>query len=91
MKNVYVGNMGPSTTADDLRSAFAVYGTVEAVTIITDKATGLPRGFGFVEMTTDQHAQEAIAALNGSVLGGSAIVVNEARAKTKPIGAANSR
>lgn len=82
MKNLYVGNMEATTTEQDLRTAFATYGPVEVVTIITDRATGLPRGFGFVEMTADKDAQEAVLALNGSVMGGRAIIVSEARAKT---------
>jgi RNA recognition motif-containing protein len=86
MKNLYVGNMEASTTAEDLKTAFAAYGPVEAVNIITDKVTGTPRGFGFVEMTADKDAQEAILGLNGSVLAGKAIIVNEAREKTKHSG-----
>jgi len=83
MKNLYVGNMEKNTTETDIRTAFATYGPVEVVTIIKDQATGLPRGFGFVEMTADKDAQEAVLGLNGSVVGGSTIVVSEARAKTK--------
>jgi cold-inducible RNA-binding protein len=83
MKNLYVGNMEASTTAEDLRAAFATYGPVEAATIITDKATGVGRGFGFVEMTADKDAQEAILGLNGSLIAGKAIVVNEAHPKPK--------
>lgn len=81
MKKLYIGNMEPSTTAEDLRTAFAAYGTVEGATIITDKVTGVPRGFGFVEMTGDKDAHEAILGLNGSLLAGKAIVVSEAHAK----------
>lgn len=79
MKNLYVGHMEPSVTAEDLRAAFTAYGPVEEVTIITDKVTGQPRGFGFVEMTGDKEAQDAILGLNGSLLAGKAIIVNEAR------------
>jgi cold-inducible RNA-binding protein len=82
MKNLYVGNMEATTTEQDLRTAFATYGPVEAVSIITDRATGVPRGFGFVEMAVEKDAQEAVLALNGSLLSGRAIVVSEARAKT---------
>ncbi len=81
MKNLYVGNMEASTTAEELKAAFATYGPVEMVNIITDKATGVARGFGFVEMTEDKDAHEAILGLNGSLLAGKAITVNEARAK----------
>ena len=83
MKNLYVGNMEASTTAEDLKAAFATYGPVEVATIVTDKVTGAGRGFGFVEMTADKDAQEAILGLNGSIIAGEAIVVNEARQKAK--------
>ena len=83
MKNLYVGNMEASTTAEDLKAAFATCGPVEVVTIVTDKVTGAGRGFGFVEMTADKDAQEAILGLNGSLMAGKAIVVNEARPKPK--------
>jgi RNA recognition motif-containing protein len=83
MKNLYIGNMEKSTTEQDVRTAFATYGPVEVVTIIKDQTTGVPRGFGFVEMTADKDAQEAVLGLNGSVMAGSTIVVSEARAKTK--------
>ncbi len=83
MKNLYVGNMEKSTTEADIRTAFATYGPVEVVTIIKDQTTGLPRGFGFVEMTADKDAQEAVLGLNGSVMAGNTITVSEARAKTK--------
>lgn len=91
MKNLYVGNMEPSTTAEDLKTAFAAYGPVEVVTIIMDKATGVPRGFGFVEMAIDKDAQDAVLGLNGSLLAGRAIIVNEARAKMKHAGTATSQ
>jgi RNA recognition motif-containing protein len=81
MKKLYIGNMEPSTTTEDLRTAFAAYGAVEGATIITDKATGVPRGFGFVEMAGDKDAHEAIVGLNGSLLAGKAIIVSEAHAK----------
>jgi len=83
MKNLYVGNMEASTTAEDLKAAFTTYGPVEVVTIITDKTTGAGRGFGFVEMTAVKDAQEAILGLNGSLMAGKAIVVNEAHPKPK--------
>jgi RNA recognition motif-containing protein len=81
MKNLYIGNMAPGTTEADIKTAFAAYGPVEVVAIVTDKATGAPRGFGFVEMTGDKDAQEAILGLNGSLVAGNLITVNEARAK----------
>jgi len=82
MKNLYVGNMEKTTTEQDLRTAFGSYGAVELVTIVTDRTTGAPRGFGFVEMGTDKDAHEAILGLNGSVMAGRTIVVGEAHAKT---------
>ena len=70
MKNLYVGNLDDSATEADLRKAFAVYGEVEAVNIITDRDTGRARGFAFIEMADAGGAEKAIAALNGSDLGG---------------------
>jgi RNA recognition motif-containing protein len=81
MKNIFVGNLDFGTTEEQLRAAFAVYGAVDKVTIVTDRDTGQPRGFGFVEMTNDSEAQQAIAGLNGSQLGGRNLNVNEARPK----------
>ena len=60
MKNLYVGNIDASTTDVDLKTAFSTYGPVAAVTIITDKATGFPRGFAFLEMSHDKGSQDAI-------------------------------
>ena len=68
-------------TTDQLRTLFAAYGAVEIVTIVTDRDTGQPRGLAFVEMTSGGEAQDAIRALNGSVHGGRALIVNEARPK----------
>ena len=81
MKNLYVGNLPHSTTEVDLRTAFAVYGQVDSVNVITDRDTGRARGFAFVEMGDSGGAEKAIAALNGSDLGGRTIQVNEARPK----------
>ena len=87
MKNLYVGNLPHSTTETDLRNAFGVYGPVDSVNIITDRDTGRARGFAFVEMADAGGAEKAIAALNGSDLGGRTIQVNEARPKAdKPRG-----
>ena len=91
MKNLYLANMEPAITTEALKAAFTAYGPVEGVAIITDKVSGHSRGFGFVEMTADKDAQEAILGLNGSILGGNTIVVNEARAKTKHAGTATSQ
>ena len=82
MTNIFVGNLSYQTTQDDLQAAFSAYGNVEKVNIITDRDTGQPRGFAFVEMSNDQEAQAAIAQLNGAELQGRAMNVNEARPKT---------
>lgn len=81
MKNLYVGNLPHSTTDTELRNLFAAHGTVENVSIITDRETGRARGFAFVEMTDAGEAEKAIAALNGSELGGRVLKINEAKPK----------
>lgn len=81
MTNIFVGNLSYQTTQDDLQSAFAAYGSVERVNIVTDRDTGQARGFAFVEMTDPQAAQTAISKLNGAELHGRALNVNEARPK----------
>ena len=79
MTNIFVGNLSFDTSQDELQAAFADFGAVERVNIVTDRDTGQPRGFGFVEMTEKDAAEKAIAQLNGSELGGRALNVNEAR------------
>lgn len=81
MTNIFVGNLSFQTTQDDLTSAFAQYGNVERVNIVTDRDTGQARGFAFVEMTEKRDADTAIAQLNGAELNGRALNVNEARPK----------
>ncbi len=81
MTNIFVGNLSYQTTEDDLRSAFAEYGNVERVSVVTDRDTGQPRGFAFVEMSDSNAAQTAIARLNGADLNGRTLNVNEARPK----------
>ena len=81
MTNIFVGNLSFKTTQDELQAAFANYGSVERVNIVTDRGTGQPRGFAFVEMTDGNEAEKAIAQLNGSDLNGRALNVNEARPK----------
>jgi len=81
MKNIYVGNLTFDATEDQVRSLFEAYGQVEKVSIITDRDTGQPRGFAFVEMTDDESAGKAMEALNGTNLGGRNLTVNEARPK----------
>jgi cold-inducible RNA-binding protein len=79
--NIFVGNLSYQTTQEELHSAFAVYGGVERVNIVTDRETGQPRGFAFVEMSESKDAQAAITHLNGAELHGRALNVNEARPK----------
>jgi RNA recognition motif-containing protein len=81
MKNLYVGNLSPSTTESELRTIFQAHGDVERVSIVTDRETGRARGFGFVEMTNAGEADKAIAALNGTELAGRALTINEAKPK----------
>ena len=81
-KKVYVGNLSFQTSESDVRSAFEQFGTVESVTIITDRDTGRSKGFGFVEMS-EEDANKAIAGLSGSQLDGRALTVNEAKPMVK--------
>ena len=78
-RKVYVGNLNYQTTEDTLRTAFAEYGEVESVSLITDRYTGRSRGFAFVEMATDGAAEAAIAALNGRPLDDRELKVAEAK------------
>lgn len=82
MKNLYVGNLPHSTTESELRTVFEAHGAVEKVSLVTDRDTGRPRGFAFVEMTNSGEAEKAVAALNGSELGGRTLKINEAKPKT---------
>jgi RNA recognition motif-containing protein len=79
MNNIFVGNLSPDATERDIRSIFEKHGTVERFRIMTDRETGQPRGFAFVEMADDAVAEQAIAALDGTQLNGRAIHVNRAR------------
>ena len=79
MNNILVGNLMPNVTEEDIRSRFEQHGTVQRFKMMTDRWTGLPRGFGFVQMKTDAEASEAIAALNGTDLNGKVLKVNHAR------------
>ena len=81
MKNIFVGNLSFGATEDAVRSMFEAYGTVDRVSVVTDRETGRARGFGFVEMSVDAEAERAIAALNGRELDGRALNINEARPK----------
>lgn len=77
--NLYVGNLPYSTTEDDLRSAFAEFGEVQSVNVISDKFTGQSKGFAFVEMVENAAADAAIKALNDTSMGGRNIKVNQAK------------
>jgi len=81
-RKLYVGNLPYQTDETALQSLFAQAGTVETVSVVRDMATGRARGFAFVEMGSDEEAQQAINQVNGVELGGRALTVNEARPKT---------
>ncbi|SPE52719.1 putative RNA-binding protein RbpA [Verrucomicrobia bacterium] len=83
---LFVGNLSFNTTENDLRDAFAAHGTVLEANLMVDRASGRPRGFGFVTMSSPEEAQKAIAALNGTRLGDRDITVNEARTKAERAG-----
>lgn len=83
VKNIFVGNLSFNTSEDEIRQLFETYGQVDRVSIMTDRDTGRSRGFGFVEMTSNEDGDKAITALNGSQVGGRTINVNEARPKTE--------
>jgi RNA recognition motif-containing protein len=86
MKNIFVGNLSFGATEATVRSLFEAHGAVERVSIATDRDSGQPRGFGFVEMTNDVEAERAIAGVNGKELDGRALNVNEARPKGEGAG-----
>ncbi len=83
MKSIFVGNLSYNATEESIRSLFETHGSVERVSIVTDRDTGQSRGFGFVEMTDDAEAEKAIAALNGREHGGRDLNVNEARPRAE--------
>jgi cold-inducible RNA-binding protein len=82
MTSIYVGNLSFDATEEDVRNAFAAFGTVTSVSIITDRETGRPRGFAFVEMSDSNEAKQAIEKVNLSEIAGRSVSVNEARPKT---------
>jgi len=86
LKNIFVGNLDFNTSEDELRQLFEAYGQVDRVAIMTDRDTGRSRGFGFVEMSSAEDGEKAIAALNGSQVGGRTLNVNEARPKPERTG-----
>jgi cold-inducible RNA-binding protein len=81
-RKLFVGNLNFDTTSDDLKELFAQAGTCDTAQVMTDRATGRSRGFGFVEMSTDSEAQKAIEELNGKSFQGRNLNVNEARERT---------
>ena len=83
---LFVGNLSFNTTENDLQDAFAAHGTVTEANLMMDRATGRPRGFGFITMGSPEEAQKAISALNGTQLGNRAITVNEARPREERSG-----
>jgi len=89
-KKLYVGNLPFSTTEADLRDLFEKHGSVQSVSVITDRETGRSRGFGFVEMSDDADADAAMKALDGQDMGGRNLKVNEARER-RPGGGGGGR
>lgn len=83
MKNLFVGNLSFQTTESDLRALFEPFGQIGRVHMAMDRETGRARGFGFVEMTNDDEAKKAMAALDGTEVGGRNVKVNEARPKER--------
>lgn len=85
-RKLYIGNLPYSTTEDDLRTMFAQAGNVDTVAVIMDRESGRSKGFGFVEMATDEEAKAAIAKCNGQTLGERQIIVDEARPQERKEG-----
>ena len=90
-RRLYVGNLSYDTTELDLRDVFGKLGTVTDAKVVMDRETGRPRGFAFVEMSSDQEAQTAISELNGRELGGRAVTVNEAQERSGGVGGGGGR
>jgi cold-inducible RNA-binding protein len=83
---LYVGNLSFETSSDELQTLFAQTGTVESVSLIEDRETGRPRGFGFIEMSTKEEGAAAIEKFNGQELGGRFLKVNEAKQRENRVG-----
>jgi RNA recognition motif-containing protein len=83
---LYVGNLSYSTTSDDLNQLFAQAGNVDSATVVSDRATGRSKGFGFVEMSSREEGEDAIKMFNGKEIGGRALTVNEARPREERSG-----
>ena len=86
---LFVGNLSFNVTENDLNDAFAAFGTVTEANLMMDRATGRPRGFGFVTMSTEEEAQKAVAALNGTEMDGRTLTVNVARPREERPGGGN--
>lgn len=84
MKNIFVGNLDITTTEAELRDLFEPYGAVATVTLVHDRDTNVPRGFAFAEMSNDAEADAAMEHLNGTMIGGRQLTINEARQKSGP-------
>lgn len=80
-KKIYVGNISFKASEEDMKGLFAEYGEIESVKLVTDAQTGRPRGFGFIEMATEEDAQRAVSATNGKLFMGRTLTVSEARAQ----------
>jgi RNA recognition motif-containing protein len=80
--NIYVGNLAYETTGDQLRELFSQFGEVQSASVIMDRVTGRSRGFGFVEMSDDAQAQQAIDSLNAKEVNGRVLTVNQARERS---------
>jgi RNA recognition motif-containing protein len=91
MSKIYVGNCSFDVTEQQLRDVFAAYGEVSTVSVITDRDTGRPRGFAFVEMSDHASSQAAIRGVNGTDLGGRTLNVNEAKPRTDGGGGGRGR
>jgi cold-inducible RNA-binding protein len=81
MINIFIGNLGPEATEEQLLNLFALHGGVDSITLVKDRDTGEPRGIAFVEMRNAVEAEAAISSLNGAILNGRILRVNEARSK----------
>jgi len=90
-RKLYVGNLGYDVSSSDLQQLFAGHGTVDSANVIADRDSGRSKGFGFVEMSSSAEAEAAIAALDGTDLGGRAIKVNEAKPRTTTGGGGHGR
>ncbi len=88
---LYVGNLAFQTSAEDLQEMFAAVGTVESANVIEDRDTGRSRGFGFVEMSSKEEGQAAIAQFNGKEVGGRSLTVNEAKPRENSGGGGGGR